>query len=97
MLLTTRVTKAAFTAVGGVEIFHQIKFSLYYRNKNHLGDGLHAHEITRLAAEDFPLALATAKILPWPWGESSYRSALADIGSAKGNPWVQDINHRVTL
>ena len=38
MLLTTRVTKAAFTAVGGVEIFHQIKFSLYYRNKNHLGD-----------------------------------------------------------
>ena len=34
----------------------------------------------RLAAEDFPLALATAKILPWPWGESSYRSALADIG-----------------
>ncbi|EPC3770753.1 DUF6710 family protein [Citrobacter freundii] len=51
----------------------------------------------RLAAEDFPLALATAKILPWPWGESSYRSALADIGSAKGNPWVQDINHRVTL
>ncbi|EGA6501092.1 hypothetical protein H5522_004795 [Salmonella enterica] len=45
----------------------------------------------RLAAEDFPLALATAKILPWPWGESSYRSALADIGSAKGNPWVQDI------
>ncbi len=22
---------------------------------------------------------------------------LADIGSAKGNPWVQDINHRVTL
>ncbi len=33
MLLTTRVTKAAFTAVGGVEIFHQIKFSLYYRNK----------------------------------------------------------------
>ncbi|WP_323807206.1 DUF6710 family protein [Klebsiella pneumoniae] len=42
-------------------------------------------------------ALATAKILPWPWGESSYRSALADIGSAKGNPWVQDINHRVTL
>ncbi|CAI6331291.1 DUF6710 domain-containing protein [Escherichia coli] len=37
----------------------------------------------RLAAEDFPLALATAKILPWPWDESSYRSALADIGSAR--------------
>ena len=51
----------------------------------------------RLAAEDFPLALATAKILPWPWSESRYRSALADIGSAKGNPWVQDINHSVIL
>lgn len=38
MLLTTRVTKAAFTAVGGVEIFHQIKFGLYHRNKNHLSD-----------------------------------------------------------
>ncbi|EPL2573949.1 DUF6710 family protein, partial [Klebsiella pneumoniae] len=32
----------------------------------------------RLNAEDFPLALATAKILPWPWSESRYRSALAD-------------------
>ena len=48
----------------------------------------------RLAAEDFPLALATAKILPWPWGESSYRSALADIGSAKGNPWGTVANSR---
>ncbi|WP_244606913.1 hypothetical protein [Escherichia coli] len=37
----------------------------------------------RLAAEDFPLALATAKILPWPWGESSYRSALADIAALR--------------
>lgn len=58
----------------------------------------------RLAAEDFPLALATSKILPWPWSESRYRSALADIGSAKGNTWgplgntwMQDMNHSVIL
>lgn len=54
-------------------------------------------ESLRLNAEDFPLALATAKILPWPWSESRYRRTLADIGSAKGNPWVQDINHSVIL
>ncbi|EPE3183669.1 DUF6710 family protein, partial [Cronobacter sakazakii] len=51
----------------------------------------------RLAPENYPLTLATAKILPWPWSESRYRSALEDIGSTKGNPWVQDINHSVIL
>lgn len=60
MLLTTRVTKAAFTAVGGVEIFHQIKFSLYYRNKNHLGDAF-----ARLNGEAVLTTLHT-EIINWP-------------------------------
>lgn len=51
----------------------------------------------RHPSEDYPLALATAKILPWPWNESSYRNTLSDVGSTKGNAWKQDINHSVTL
>lgn len=59
-------------------------------------DYTHMKSLT-LPAEDFPLSLATARILPWPWSESRFRSALADIGSAKGEPWRSDSNHNVVL
>lgn len=51
-----------------------------------------------LNPEDYPLSLNKDIVLPWPWKLERFLSALATIGTNKGNPWKQDLmNHNVEL
>ncbi|WP_157769452.1 DUF6710 family protein [Xanthomonas campestris] len=56
----------------------------------------------------YPISLARDIVLPWPWKETSYASALATIGTKKTpltpnimhgcqGEWRQDLNHAIEL
>jgi hypothetical protein len=67
------------------------------------------HRARKLESEPYKLLLGRDTVLPWPWSECRYESALATIGSEKEipgcddyfqpfqGPWVQDANHVVEL
>lgn len=85
----------------------QTFFGSAVRDRIYESDGMTTRP-SKFDPGDYPISLARDIVLPWPWKETSYVSALATIGTRKTpltpnlmdsyqGEWRQDLNHAIEL